>query len=94
MAAMEIGSMAAQISPVTRTNSASRRVSQSIARTGSWAPPVSRRNLVVRSVKTSDANAKVADLASPNGVVNPVSSKNEFKALLFEMYSRLNACSS
>ncbi|XP_078155974.1 plastidial pyruvate kinase 3 [Carex rostrata] len=71
MAAMEIGSMAAQISPVTRTNSASRRVNQSIARTRSWAPPVSRRNLVVRSVKTSDANAKVADLASPNGVVNP-----------------------
>ncbi|KAF3336032.1 pyruvate kinase isozyme G [Carex littledalei] len=71
MAAMEIGSMAAQISPVTRTNSVSRRVCQSIARSGSWAPSVSRRNLVVRSVKTSDANATVADLASPNGVVNP-----------------------
>ncbi|KAF3336030.1 Pyruvate kinase isozyme G [Carex littledalei] len=39
MAAMEIGSMAAQISPVTRTNSVSRRVSQSIARSGSWALP-------------------------------------------------------
>jgi pyruvate kinase len=72
MAAMEIGRMAAQISTVTRTNSVSRRVSQSIARSGSWAPPVSRRNFVVRSVGTSDANAKVADLASPNGVVKPV----------------------
>jgi hypothetical protein len=70
---MEIGSMTTQISPVTGTDSASLGLSSKVARNGSWALPFSRRNLVVRAVRTSDANAKVADLASSNGVAMLVS---------------------
>ncbi|KAJ4784856.1 Pyruvate kinase [Rhynchospora pubera] len=79
MAAMEIGSMAAQISAAARTDSVSRRVGSKVARNGSWAPPpVCQRNLAVsvRSLRTSDcdASAQVADLASSNGVAKPETS--------------------